>query len=88
MKDYKKTIIITTLVTLLPILLGIILWEKLPDSIDPPRDHPVGKTSGQYRYSLGSGRSGERLVKQGFCCIRTALYPRCDPPLFRLRHAQ
>ena len=33
MKDYKKTIIITTLVTLLPILLGIILWEKLPDSI-------------------------------------------------------
>ena len=26
-------IIITTLVTLLPILLGIILWEKLPDSI-------------------------------------------------------
>ena len=33
MKDYKKTIIITTLVTLLPVLLGIILWEKLPDSI-------------------------------------------------------
>ena len=33
MKKYKKMIIITTLVTLLPILLGIILWEKLPDSI-------------------------------------------------------
>ena len=33
MKNYKKTIIITTLVTLLPILLGVILWEKLPDSI-------------------------------------------------------
>ena len=33
MKKYKKMIIITTLVTLLPILLGTILWEKLPDSI-------------------------------------------------------
>ena len=33
MKNYKKAIIITTLVTLLPILLGVILWEKLPDSI-------------------------------------------------------
>ena len=33
MKKYKKMIIITTLVTLLPILLGILLWEKLPDSI-------------------------------------------------------
>ena len=33
MKNYKKTIIITTLITLLPILLGVILWEKLPDSI-------------------------------------------------------
>ena len=31
MKDYKKTIIITTLVTLLPILLGIILWEMLSE---------------------------------------------------------
>ena len=33
MKSYKKTIIITTLITLLPILFGLALWNKLPDTI-------------------------------------------------------
>lgn len=33
MKTYKKTIIITTLITLLPILLGLALWNKLPETI-------------------------------------------------------
>ena len=33
MKKYKNTIIITTLVTLLPILIGLFLWNQLPDTI-------------------------------------------------------
>lgn len=33
MKKYTKIVIITTLITLLPILAGLILWEKLPDSV-------------------------------------------------------
>lgn len=33
MKSYKKTIIITTLITLLPIIAGLILWNKLPDKV-------------------------------------------------------
>ena len=32
-KKYKATIIITSLITLLPILLGLIIWNKLPDQI-------------------------------------------------------
>ena len=32
-KKYKKTLILTSLVLLIPILVGLILWDKLPDSI-------------------------------------------------------
>ncbi len=33
LKTYRKTVIITTLITLLPILLGLLLWNRLPDTI-------------------------------------------------------
>ena len=32
-RKYKKTLIFTTLLTLLPIVVGLILWNKLPDSM-------------------------------------------------------
>ena len=32
-KKYKKTLILTSLVLLIPIIVGLILWDKLPDSI-------------------------------------------------------
>lgn len=32
-KKYKKTLIITTIISLLPILEGVILWNKLPEKI-------------------------------------------------------
>ena len=32
-RKYKKTLIFTTLLTLLPIVIGLILWNKLPDSM-------------------------------------------------------
>ena len=32
-KKYKKTLILTTILTLLPMALGLILWNKLPDQI-------------------------------------------------------
>ena len=31
MKKYKKTLIFTSIITLLPILIGLLLWEQLPD---------------------------------------------------------
>ena len=33
MKEYRKTIIVTVLITLFPILIGLVLWNKLPDQI-------------------------------------------------------
>ena len=33
MKKYKKRIIISSVITLLPILAGLILWNRLPDTI-------------------------------------------------------
>lgn len=33
MKKYIKTMILTTLLTVLPILIGLVLWDRLPDSI-------------------------------------------------------
>ena len=32
-KEYKKTIMITSIITLLPIVVGLILWNKLPNEI-------------------------------------------------------
>lgn len=33
MKQYHKTLILTSIVTLLPVVLGLLLWKQLPDSI-------------------------------------------------------
>ena len=33
LKKYKKTVILTTLVTLLPMLAGLLLWNQLPETI-------------------------------------------------------
>lgn len=33
MKKYKFTIVLTTLITFLPILVGLVLWNRLPDKI-------------------------------------------------------
>ena len=33
LKQYKKTLILASLVLLIPIVVGLILWDKLPDSI-------------------------------------------------------
>lgn len=33
LREYKKTIIITSIVTLLPIVIGILLWNKLPNEV-------------------------------------------------------
>lgn len=33
MKEYKKTIIITSIITMLPFLIGVLLWNRLPDTI-------------------------------------------------------
>ena len=33
LKEHKKTIIITSIITLLPIVIGLLLWDKLPNEL-------------------------------------------------------
>ena len=33
MKKHRKTIIITSIVTLMPIIAGLLLWDRMPDRI-------------------------------------------------------
>ena len=33
MKKYMKTLILTSFLTLLPILVGLILWNRLPEQV-------------------------------------------------------
>ena len=45
LKKYRKTLIITTVITLLPMLAGVILWNKLPDRI-PMHFNAAGEVDG------------------------------------------
>ena len=44
-KKYRKTLIITTLITLLPMLAGVILWNKLPEQF-PIHFNTAGEVDG------------------------------------------
>ncbi len=64
MKKYKTTIIITTLITLLPIVIGLFLLEQ---------------TSRYTGNTLGKRRNRKRMVQQNIFCLRNAAHPDCDP---------
>lgn len=62
-KKYKTTIIVTTLITLLPIVFGLIIWEKLPEQIATHWG-----ADGQ-----ADGYSGKAFAVFGMPCILAAL---------------
>ena len=70
-KKYKITIIITTLSTLLPILFGLIVWNRLPEQIATHWG-----ADGQ-----ADGYSGKAFAVFGMPCILAVLQ------LCRIRHA-
>ncbi|MBR2925123.1 MAG: SdpI family protein [Clostridia bacterium] len=45
LKKYSKTLIVTTIIILLPVLAGIILWNKLPEQI-PTHFNAAGEVDG------------------------------------------
>ncbi len=45
LKKYRKTLIITTIITLLPMLAGVILWNKLPEQM-PMHFNAAGEVDG------------------------------------------
>ena len=75
-KENKKTIIITSIVTLLPILAGVILWDKLPETM---ATH-FGTTSGADGFSSRAfAVFGLPLIMLGvhlLCAFVTAADPR------------
>lgn len=62
-KKYKTTIIVTTLITLLPIVFGLIIWKKLPEQIATHWG-----ADGQ-----ADGYSGKAFAVFGMPCILAAL---------------
>ena len=62
-KKYKTTIIVTILITLLPIVFGLIIWEKLPEQIATHWG-----ADGQ-----ADGYSGKAFAVFGMPCILAAL---------------
>lgn len=56
-RQHKKMILLTSIATLLPILIGLLLWKQLPDSVATQLEHRQ--------------RTG-RLLIQGFCSVRAS----------------
>ena len=52
LKKYRKTLIITTIITLLPILAGLILWNKLPEQM-PMHFNAAGEVDGWASKAVG-----------------------------------
>ena len=52
LKKYRKTLIITTIITLLPILAGLILWNKLPPQM-PMHFNAAGDVDGTASKAVG-----------------------------------
>ena len=52
LKKYRKTLIITTIITLLPMLAGVILWNKLPEQF-PIHFNAAGEVDGWSSKAFG-----------------------------------
>lgn len=52
LKKYRKTLVITTIITLLPVLAGMILWEKLPEQM-PTHFNAAGEVDGWSSKAFG-----------------------------------
>ena len=75
-KQYKKTIIITILLTLLPILFGVLTWDQLPDkmavhfNLNNEANRYVGKSMAVF------GLPFLLMLLQIFCLTVTGLDPK------------
>ena len=52
LKKYRKTLIITTIITLLPVLAGLILWDRLPEKL-PMHFNAAGEVDGWAGKAVG-----------------------------------
>ena len=52
LKKYRKTLIITTIISLLPVLAGLILWDRLPEKL-PMHFNAAGEVDGWAGKAVG-----------------------------------
>ena len=77
-KKHLKTLIITSIVILLPMLVGVILWDKLPEQI-PTHWNVDGEVDGWSSKAFAVfGLSGILLAAQWLCTLGTAADPKKD----------
>ena len=67
MKQYKKLIILTTLITLSPVIAGLLLWDQLPDQI-PIHWNFEGQVDGW---------ASKQFAVFGLCAIMAVLHVLC-----------
>lgn len=87
LKKYKKTVIISTLVALLPMVVGILLWNQLPESIAThfgANGEPDGWSSRAFAvFGLPAFIAGVNVL----CAVGTSADPKkqnIQPKIFKL----
>ena len=76
LKKYKKTLIITSIILLLPVLLGLFLWDQLPEQV-PMHWNIEGEVDGWgSRAMLVFGLPALLLAVQWFGCFVTLQDPK------------
>ena len=70
-KKHLKTLLLTSAVILLPILAGVILWDKLPDSV-PVHFGPTGEADGFAGRGVAVIFDKHEVRNAAASCCRTA----------------
>ena len=87
LKQYKKTVILTTLMALLPMLVGVLLWDQLPETVAThfgANGEPNGWSS---RAMAVFGLPGLIAAANVLCAAATAMDPKkqnIQPKIFKM----
>lgn len=73
---YKKSLIVTSLVILLPMLYGLLLWDKLPQVLTTHWGFEGNANGTSSRSFVVFGLPGVMLLLQWFCVFATARDPK------------
>ena len=87
LKQYKKTVILTTLMALLPMLVGVLLWDQLPETVAThfgANGEPNGWSS---RAMAVFGLPGFIAAANVLCAVATSMDPKkqnIQPKIFKM----
>jgi len=75
-KQFKKTLIVTSIITLLPILAGLILWERLPETIATHFGADNQANGWSSKWFAVFGLPLILLAAEWFCMLVTSIDPK------------